>query len=391
MIRRPPRSTLFPYTTLFRSDAKLAPAPTLTLDLTAHTDFAQVEADDQVINLTRFPLFFPEKRHFFLESSGIFKYGLVDHATVFYSRRIGLDTLGNAVPLTAGARLTGRIGRDQVGLLAVRTGDPENAVDLVARVKHDVFSRGYVGGAFTSQSGPGVSGGAGGLAGGPRGGGAPGRVRRAGVGRGQLPRWLTIAFVVRSGATRRDLREGRPVSGESQATRRRAFYAVRDLPGRHDRPRQLPLQPCRSPAHKLSRPRRQCEPHGQRRRFLLGYLYRARCDAHRPYGAARDRGGRLLSVGCASGDRTVHGAYRTTAARRGGHTAARQHVVRSMGRRVGAAHHQRAGALDPKSGERRLPRVEQRLAHRARRRGAVEPAGAERPGGQGGVLFPAVS
>src|SRR3989441_6269541 len=94
-------------------DAKLAPAPTLTLDLTANTDFAQVEADDQVINLTRFPLFFPEKRHFFLESSGIFKYGLVDHATVFYSRRIGLDTLGNAVPLTAGARLTGRIGRDQ--------------------------------------------------------------------------------------------------------------------------------------------------------------------------------------------------------------------------------------------------------------------------------------
>ena len=141
-------------------DAKLAPAPTLTLDLTANTDFAQVEADDQVINLTRFPLFFPEKRHFFLESSGIFKYGLVDHATVFYSRRIGLDTLGNAVPLTAGARLTGRIGRDQVGLLAVRTGDPENAVDLVARVKHDVFSRGYVGGVFTSQSGPGVSGGA---------------------------------------------------------------------------------------------------------------------------------------------------------------------------------------------------------------------------------------
>src|SRR5256712_13777493 len=124
MIRRPPRSTLFPYTTLFRS-----------LDLTANTDFAQVEADDQVINLTRFPLFFPEKRHFFLESSGIFKYGLVDHATVFYSRRIGLDTLGNAVPLTAGARLTGRPRRDQVCLLAVRTGGPENAVDLAARVK----------------------------------------------------------------------------------------------------------------------------------------------------------------------------------------------------------------------------------------------------------------
>src|SRR2546425_10499495 len=91
MIRRPPRSTLFPYTTLFRSDAKLAPAPTLTLDLTANTDFAQVEADDQVINLTRFPLFFPEKRHFFLESSGIFKYGLVDHATRSEERRVGKE------------------------------------------------------------------------------------------------------------------------------------------------------------------------------------------------------------------------------------------------------------------------------------------------------------
>jgi uncharacterized protein DUF5916 len=136
-------------------DAKLAPAPTLTLDLTANTDFAQVEADDQVINLTRFPLLFPEKRPFFLESSGVFSFGQIDRTAIFYSRRIGLDTLGNPVPLNLGARLTGRLGPDQLGVLALRTGDPENALDLVARFKHDVSSRGYVGVILTSQAVPG--------------------------------------------------------------------------------------------------------------------------------------------------------------------------------------------------------------------------------------------
>ena len=136
-------------------DAKLAPAPTLTLDLTANTDFAQVEADSQVINLSRFPILFPEKRPFFLESSGIFSFGQFG-SELFYSRRIGLDTLGNPIPLDAGVRLTGRLGRDQIGLLGVRTGNPEKAVDLVGRVKHDVFSRGYLGAIVTNQSGPGV-------------------------------------------------------------------------------------------------------------------------------------------------------------------------------------------------------------------------------------------
>ncbi|HYL22178.1 MAG TPA: DUF5916 domain-containing protein [Gemmatimonadales bacterium] len=138
-------------------DAKLAPAPTLTLDLTAHTDFAQVEADSQVINLTRFPILFPEKRPFFLESSGTFSFGQFG-SELFYSRRIGLDTLGNPIPLDAGVRLTGRLGADQIGLLGVRTGGLERATDLVARVKHDVFSRGYVGAIVTNQTAPGVRG-----------------------------------------------------------------------------------------------------------------------------------------------------------------------------------------------------------------------------------------
>jgi hypothetical protein len=110
-----------------------------------------VEADSQVINLSRFPVLFPEKRPFFLESSGIFSFGQFG-SELFYSRRIGLDTLGNPIPLDAGARLRGRLGREQVGLLAVRTGGLERAVDLVARVKHDVFSRGYVGAIVTNQT-----------------------------------------------------------------------------------------------------------------------------------------------------------------------------------------------------------------------------------------------
>src|SRR5437879_6171385 len=138
-------------------DAKIAAAPTLTLDVTANTDFSQVEVDEQVVNLTRFPVFFPEKRPFFLESSGTFDFGQTDRISMFYSRRIGIDSAsGSPVPLDAGARLSGRIGHERIGLLAVRTGGREDAFDVVARVKHDVFSRGYVGGIVTSQSRPGL-------------------------------------------------------------------------------------------------------------------------------------------------------------------------------------------------------------------------------------------
>ncbi len=136
-------------------DAKLALAPTMTLDLTANTDFAQVDADRQVVNLTRFPLFFPEKRPFFLEGSGTFDFGQAERNTLFYSRRIGLDNTGSAVPLVTGVRLQGRVGRERLGLLATRTGGDEDAWDLVARVKHDVLSRGYAGLMGTLQHLPG--------------------------------------------------------------------------------------------------------------------------------------------------------------------------------------------------------------------------------------------
>jgi len=139
-------------------DGKLAVAPTLTLDVTTNTDFAQVDVDQQMVNLSRFPLFFPEKRPFFLEASGNFSFGQSEQAMAFYSRRIGLGADRMPVTIDAGLRLSGRIGRERIGLLAVRTGGSEDAVDVVARVKHDILSRGYVGGILTGQGGPGVSG-----------------------------------------------------------------------------------------------------------------------------------------------------------------------------------------------------------------------------------------
>ena len=140
-------------------DAKMALTPTLTGDVTINTDFAQVEVDQQVINLTRFPLFFPEKREFFLESSGIFAFGTEGRAQQFYSRRIGLDSVGAAYPIVGGARMTGRAGAWTLGVLDARTGGLDQANDAVVRVKHDLFERSYIGAIFTERARPGVSGG----------------------------------------------------------------------------------------------------------------------------------------------------------------------------------------------------------------------------------------
>ncbi len=138
-------------------DAKLAVSPTLTADFTVNTDFAQVEVDRQVVNLTRFPTFFPEKREFFLESSGIFDLGSRREAQLFYSRRIGLKS-GEPVPIVAGARIYGKVGAWTLGALGVRTGDGDDANDAVLRVKHDLFERSTIGAMLTQRSGPGVDG-----------------------------------------------------------------------------------------------------------------------------------------------------------------------------------------------------------------------------------------
>ena len=139
-------------------DVKYEVLPGLLLDGTINTDFAQVEADDQQVNLTRFSLFFPEKRDFFLENAGIFEMGWRNFFEpppflLFFSRQIGISDDG-AIPLLGGLRLTGRAGQQTVGLINVVTdekfGEPRTNF-AVARVKRDVGSANYIGAMATDR------------------------------------------------------------------------------------------------------------------------------------------------------------------------------------------------------------------------------------------------
>ncbi len=148
-------------------DAKYAVTQNMTADLTVNTDFAQVEADEQQVNLTRFGLFFPEKREFFLENQGLFGFGGVatsaggDVPTLFYSRRIGLEG-DRALPIEVGGRVTGRVGRYSVGALNITSRDDTDDSDTaggdlrtnfsVARVKRDILGRSSVGVIMTQRS-----------------------------------------------------------------------------------------------------------------------------------------------------------------------------------------------------------------------------------------------
>ena len=146
-------------------DFKTELRPGLLLDLTLNTDFAQVEVDDAQVNLTRFSLFFPEKRDFFLENSGIFDFGIQGDPfeppayQMFFSRQIGISDDGE-VPIVGGARLTGRGGSQTVGFLNVLT-DEVPGIDResfsVARVKRDVGESNYVGGMVVDRRGDGPS------------------------------------------------------------------------------------------------------------------------------------------------------------------------------------------------------------------------------------------
>ena len=147
-------------------DAKVGVAEGLTADLTYNTDFAQVEADEQQINLTRFSLFFPEKREFFIENAGLFAFANATGSgsltpLLFYSRRIGLD--GNRiVPLQVGGRLSGRTGGFTLGGLGIRTeaanGAPATTFSVL-RMQRDVLKRSSLGAIVThrshAQAGPG--------------------------------------------------------------------------------------------------------------------------------------------------------------------------------------------------------------------------------------------
>ena len=156
-------------------DVKYGLTRSLIADFTVNTDFAQVEADEQQVNLTRFSLFFPEKREFFLEGQGIFSFGDTgavnwggppsDTPVLFFSRRIGLEG-GSEVPIRAGGRVTGRAGPYSIGLLNIQTGDSASADALstnfsVVRVKRDMLRRSNFGVIYTRRSrledGPGVN------------------------------------------------------------------------------------------------------------------------------------------------------------------------------------------------------------------------------------------
>jgi hypothetical protein len=160
-------------------DVKWGITENLTADLTYNTDFAQVEVDEQQANLSRFGLFFPEKRDFFLEGQGIFEFGnggrgptsaggggppgspnvtssgrtrggrSANAPSLFYSRRVGLQS-GSPVPILGGGRVTGKLGAFDVGAVGIRT-DEESAIGVAPttfsalRLRRDVFSRSSIG------------------------------------------------------------------------------------------------------------------------------------------------------------------------------------------------------------------------------------------------------
>ncbi|MGD8428398.1 MAG: DUF5916 domain-containing protein [Balneolaceae bacterium] len=140
-------------------DVKLNLNSNITLDLTANTDFAQVEADNQQVNLTRFPLFFPEKRQFFQERSSVFDFGFSRRSRLFHSRKIGLSSGGKAIRIYGGMRLVGKIKKTDIGFINMQTAASTNLPSEnfgVLRIKKKIINRySSVGGMFTSRIGNG--------------------------------------------------------------------------------------------------------------------------------------------------------------------------------------------------------------------------------------------
>jgi len=136
----------------FGLDVKYGLSSNLTLDMTLNTDFAQVEADNVQLNLTRFNLFFPEKREFFLERSGLFEHGNLRSTQTFFSRQIGLSN-----EILAGARMTGQVGNISIGALNIETGDKmgdflgsNSQNNSVIRLRSNILPRATTGAIFTN-------------------------------------------------------------------------------------------------------------------------------------------------------------------------------------------------------------------------------------------------
>ena len=131
-------------------DAAYNITPSLRGVATVNTDFAETEVDERLVNLTRFPLFFPERRTFFLDGATFFDFPI----SVFFSRRIGLVE-GQPQPIVGGGKLTGQAGRFDTGALYVRTADTDiqNAEDfLVSRVRRRILQQSYVGAIYTLRN-----------------------------------------------------------------------------------------------------------------------------------------------------------------------------------------------------------------------------------------------
>ena len=144
----------------FGFDLKYSITPSLTLDGTYNTDFAQVEVDERQVNLDRFNLFFPEKRPFFLENAGLFSVGNPREVEMFFSRQIGIGEDGDVLPVDGGARLSGKIGDStNIGLLYMATDAVEDIAPgnkfSVARISQELPNRSSIGAIFTSRDGDG--------------------------------------------------------------------------------------------------------------------------------------------------------------------------------------------------------------------------------------------
>src|SRR6266550_1639853 len=142
--------------------AKLGITPSLTAEFTVHPDFGQAEVDNQIVNLSRFSVFFPEKRDFFLENSGIFLFGRQGENQAFFTRRIGLTDRGQPVPIDYGVKVTGKVGPYNVGFLQVQTrklGEASTGLGIprqqfsVLRVKRDILKRSYLGAILVNRQG----------------------------------------------------------------------------------------------------------------------------------------------------------------------------------------------------------------------------------------------
>ena len=147
-------------------DLKWGIRPNLTMDFTLNTDFAQVEADEEQVNLTRFDVFFPEKRPFFLENASTFQFGNPQQVELFFSRRIGLSGLGSSgvpIDILGRHRLSGKMGAWNVGMLDIQTGraddrdgrliSPGNNFGVV-RMQREI-GRSSVGGIYVNRQGTG--------------------------------------------------------------------------------------------------------------------------------------------------------------------------------------------------------------------------------------------